>query len=485
MIRFPVLAALLLIGPASATAAGPGDELLRLVPADAAGILVVENLRDQSSKIVDSPLFAAASRQPFVQDWLKSGRFRDLEQAGRDLEAATGVSLKDLRDEIVGDAVVLGYFPEAARAHGLLLVRPRRRDILSNLVNKIDRTPDGSGNPPALSRRVWREQGYGIREFKAAGKPTEYYAFLPDDVFALSNSEELIKKVIDRQVTRNSDLWEDASFQKARQGLPEPSLARAFLHPRLLAALFARPPAGGPPPEPLRRGPLAICRRRRLRGARPPTQGRPRPPHARGPLAGPPRPWARRWLSQTSKTGGLLAQVPESAIAVASADVNFEALRSAAWELISEDDRRRLETYRVGLKGILLGLDPVTQVWPRLGPGMLAYLEDKPERGSSSGSRSSASSPSRTSRRARRRPGDRQRDPDLHGDPCPQRRGELPNTSRSGTGRSASPSSPSWPTRRGPGSRSRSSPTGSFRQQPGRGRPIRHRPGRHRARRHP
>ena len=129
----PILFGLVLFtGVTSAIAFEPAraaDELLRLVPADATVVVTLEGLRDQVRSLSVSRLVADLHRLPSVRAWLESEKYRRLERSCADIEAFLGVKLSDLRDELIGDAVVLVLRldpdapPDPSQARGLFLLR--------------------------------------------------------------------------------------------------------------------------------------------------------------------------------------------------------------------------------------------------------------------------------------------------------------------------------------------------------------------------
>ncbi len=110
---------------------GPADDLLRLVPPDSTVVVTVEGLRDQARIIGESRLVADLRKLPVVRSWLDSEKALSLKHSCSQIQAALGVSLADIRDQVLGDAVVLvlRMDPEAptdpSRARGLLLLRAR------------------------------------------------------------------------------------------------------------------------------------------------------------------------------------------------------------------------------------------------------------------------------------------------------------------------------------------------------------------------
>src|SRR4051812_44516514 len=121
-----------------ARAGTAGDALLALVPPDAGLTLVVEDLRGRSREVLASPLVDRLRGLPAVQAWLRSEKGRGLVRARAELEAALGVTAATLRDDLLGDALVLALRPRADGspddASGLLLTRVRDRKALERLI---------------------------------------------------------------------------------------------------------------------------------------------------------------------------------------------------------------------------------------------------------------------------------------------------------------------------------------------------------------
>src|SRR3954470_11735631 len=110
MRRFPPLATALIWGlsvASMARAAGPADALFRLVPDDAGLAVAVENLRDHTREIAESPLADGLLRLPSVRSWLGSGQIRGIRKVARLVEETLGERSGAIRDEVFGDAVVL------------------------------------------------------------------------------------------------------------------------------------------------------------------------------------------------------------------------------------------------------------------------------------------------------------------------------------------------------------------------------------------
>jgi hypothetical protein len=70
-----------------------------------------------------------------------------------------------------------------------------------------------------------------------------------------------------------------------------------------------------------------------------------------------------------------IATVPSTAVAVFSANLDFESLADAVIGQIPEADRASLANFKLVAQGLLLGHDPLTWLLPRLGSATMAYLE--------------------------------------------------------------------------------------------------------------
>ena len=86
--------------------ARPTSSLLKLVPADASVVLTVDDLRGQTREFLASRLVEEFQKLPAVKAWFDSEKYEELEQARDQIEAVLQVSLTEIRDKVLGDAVV-------------------------------------------------------------------------------------------------------------------------------------------------------------------------------------------------------------------------------------------------------------------------------------------------------------------------------------------------------------------------------------------
>jgi hypothetical protein len=365
------------IGP-SAFAAGPrpADGLLRLVPKDAGAVLIFEDLRSRSRAALASPLAEGLGRLPAVRAWRDSESGQTYFNAMEDVEGALGIDLAAIRDEVLGDAAVLvirpGMAGPADDSRGLILIRPRDRALVQRLVATINKGDQESGTLIELADRRRGATSYQVRRFQPGSKPDEAIAMFDDGVFAWTNSEEMLRDVIDHRSVGPGGLGEDPDFQAVRAALPATALATLIVNPRIFAA--ARVEAN-PPRDPveglLRRFVAAInhvgvALEWRDDGLILHAFEQLDPSRLDAPLS--------RLLQTAALGDDLLGRVPGTALAVAACRIDVGALVDELTTFVPEAERIKLENLKVALGGIFLGRDLGKEILPRIGPGVVAYL---------------------------------------------------------------------------------------------------------------
>jgi hypothetical protein len=403
---FPRLAqvtlALLFVSLLSSAGAAPPDprpaeKLMRLVPPDMAVVVTIEDLRGHASAFLKSRLAEEFWRLPAVRGWFASDNYQQLERARSQIERLLDANLTDVRDELLGDGVILALRlpPEApanaSLARGLLLVQARDPALLERLIRVVNTTQQESGELAGVGDRKRSGMIYHVREFPAAAnRPPEWYVVYPDGTFAFSNSEALIHSVIDRKAAGGGGKDEpkptpnggpglgDLPRLKAVQGrLPERALARLFVDPRHIERLLA----GVPRPDEQSDTRVVATLERYLAAV----------DYAGAALTwnddsivihtvetlNPSLldPWLRRWAADPRRADPTLERVPPSALAVAFGQVDGTAVLDAVTQIVPDRDQTKLANFESLLTGLLLGQDLRTKVLPLLGPGVIAYLD--------------------------------------------------------------------------------------------------------------
>lgn len=373
---------------AAAFGAGPADPLLRLVPADAGATLVIEDLRGHVRDYYASPLAAGVSQLPAVRAWLASPSYRRFEGAFSQFEKLLGKPIATVRDDLIGDALVLTLrVPPGGRqqdARGMVLARVRDRPLLERLIDGINAGEKEKGDLVRLSDRERNGLRYQVREFPVRlHKPTEFYIIFDDGTFAWSNSEALVQGVIDRDRGARDGLGDSTRFRKVRDALPARSAVSLYMDPRVLEAMLA---ASSKPSKPRDERLAAMLGHYvgaldYIGGA---VEWRPEAGangaavilHIQESIDAEKLPlWLRRWAARPAGPS-TPRRVPAGALAAASFHVDFPAFEEMLRAITPSPGQAKLDNLVLVLSGLMLGRDLRTDILPKLGPALLVYLEE-------------------------------------------------------------------------------------------------------------
>ncbi len=373
---FAVIFAAILVAPARGEEAA--DELLRLTPPDAGVTIAVEDLAGHIRTFWESPLAEGLARLPAVRAWISSDAGRRFLRSRKEIEGALKVDAADLRDALFGQAFVLalqlppGEPPD--RARGLLLTKVRDKALLQRLISTIN---DAERKDGALVEVATRDRGgtsYSVRTFRAGTKPPEAYAIL-GDTFAWSNSEALIREVIDR-TAQGPGLGALPGFRKVRDGLPPRSAASLFVDPRFVERMLA---ADAKPHSREEERNLAFLRRylSPLEYAGACLQWRDGLIlHAREAIDPDKLDTALKLRKSLVRAEGAPSRrAPATVLALATGPVDFAAIFDGLISLVPEAERPHADHVAAVVRGVLLGKDARSEILPRLGPGVLLYLD--------------------------------------------------------------------------------------------------------------
>ncbi|MBY0526226.1 MAG: hypothetical protein K2R98_22730 [Gemmataceae bacterium] len=179
-------------------AATPRDEVLRLVPEDVGFCLLVNDLRSHSAALADSP-FASQFQKSVVGQMLSQApelnKLRDME---KQMKEHLGVGWPQLRDDILGDAVVFAYRPgppgKPEEEQGLFLTRARNAAMLTTLIDRFNAAQKKSGDLLKLEER----EHNGVKYYhRVERKQAPYYYWQRGSVLAISGQEAMLRRVLD------------------------------------------------------------------------------------------------------------------------------------------------------------------------------------------------------------------------------------------------------------------------------------------------
>jgi hypothetical protein len=377
---FPCLLALLLAPAlgAAARASAARDELLRLVPDDVGLCLVIDDLRGHTERILASPWMKRFLASPLGQAVASSPEMKKLAKVDADLQQGLGVSLAQVRDDLLGEAVVLAYRPGPPGQHeqeqGFLLLRARRAELLSQVIDRFNTQQKKSGELKALEARQHQQ----VRYYRRQDVRGEHYYLQSGPLLAVSGQEAALRRVIELLSTKGP-----GRASQAAQGLrgTEGALASLWVNPRAYdAELRAKAAtAKGPEAQVLQAFgtywqaidgislALAVDRDLELRLA-----VRARPEALPAAL--------RRLVETASRPSELWGLFPPGAVVTAAERLDFAALAQILADFQTPGTR---ESMRQGLQrsvGAAAGLDRFDDVLAHLGPDWGYCILANPDR---------------------------------------------------------------------------------------------------------
>ena len=216
----------------------PRQPLLKLVPADFGFTLVVQDLRDQLERWGKSEWLKKMEETPLVQLVLKSDELRDLRKMLDDLPTYVGVDWPTLRDEVLGDAIVLAYRPpppdKPKEENGLLLLRARRPELLGKIMSRLNELQKKSGELKDLEALEHR----GVKYWRRVHEKNSHYYALKDGLLIVAASDELMRQLLDSTLKEpGENLWSRAI---AKAAVPRSFVSLAVTE-RLIKVRFDHP----------------------------------------------------------------------------------------------------------------------------------------------------------------------------------------------------------------------------------------------------
>ena len=178
------------------------DEALRLVPRDTAICVVIRDLRTHGENVSRSPFVRWLKESPVLTQFGDPADLQKLQDLEKFLADQFGATPAELLADVLGDVVVLAYQPgppgQPDQETGVVLVRPRKPEVLLRIIGKVNVLQRLSGEVRAVEERNYRGRTYSTREKSTGG--SEFY-FLRDGTFAFSGSRQGIERVIDQELT--------------------------------------------------------------------------------------------------------------------------------------------------------------------------------------------------------------------------------------------------------------------------------------------
>lgn len=357
----------LLLLTTTANAAAPGDDLLRLVPEDVGFCFVVQDLRTHTQSFLASPFGKAWSESGAASSLTSGPEWKQLADVEKMLQTQLGVTWAQLRDDILGELVVLAYRPgppgQPAQEQGLFLVRARDAKLLTGLIDRLNKVQKDSGELKKLEEREYAGQRY---QHRVDDKGEGFY-YQRDRVLVFGSQEAILRQAIDREKKTSA---EEAPIARQLRLLGVDNRPAAlWVNPRAFDAEMVHNAGLAKSPrtafvsnfmrywsavdgialslslEKDVQVELAI----RARVEQLPPAG-------------------RRFLAELGKPTKLWSAFPEHALLAVGSRIDVPALFESLDEFLSAEDKQALgEGMKSGL-GAVVGKDLAREVWPCIGP---------------------------------------------------------------------------------------------------------------------
>lgn len=208
-----------------AWALSPRDELLRLVSEDVGFCLVVQDLRGHVDQLLHSPFVARWRASSLGQAVARAQETQKLAGVEEQIRTHLQIDWATLCDDIVGDAVVLAYWPGSEgnqdRDQGVALVRARNARTLAALMARLNQTQ------PHMEVRKHEAVEYVY--WPKGDNPTYYY--LRGPLLAISPKEEVLWRIIGRDRLASPTAEPAVTAHLRRLGVDK-ALAALWINPR-------------------------------------------------------------------------------------------------------------------------------------------------------------------------------------------------------------------------------------------------------------
>ncbi|HEX3314809.1 MAG TPA: hypothetical protein VHR72_07965 [Gemmataceae bacterium] len=323
--------------------------------------VVVNDLRGHGDRLVKQPWFKKVEENPLVRSVLQSKEMADIEKVRGNVEKQLGVDLNQLRDDILGDAIVLGHQapppgqPDGDR--GIVLIKARDAALLTKLIANINNLQMQNGE---LKEVVPLQHGNVTYYRRSAARSTQFYV-QQGPVLMVASHEELLFAALERGPMTPSPILDHLRRAKA-----DGALAAIWFDPRTLDAQIDKSRKKRFDAD----GTLLDGTVQFWKGldAVVVSVSDPERPEMRVTLLTGAGNDARKWLSSNLAASDLWRRFPEKTILAGAGRVDFGQLFGAVQNLAAAKDRAKLEEVLTKYVVAVTGLDFKRQIAPNIGP---------------------------------------------------------------------------------------------------------------------
>jgi hypothetical protein len=328
--------------------------------------MVVGDLREHARKIKNAAWVKALHTAPFVQEIANSPEMRKFHEVEALVKKRLKVGFDQLRDDVLGDAVVFAYRPgppnDPRGEQGVALIWARDPRLLAQVVDLVNT------DLKKLDQRLHHGGKY-FRRTERNGKITFYY--LSGPMLAFSSQEAMLRQVIERSQEHKLNGATKAGgsiFEHLRRLGADKALLALWFNPRAFDAHLASNLKAA-------RGPQAFVLNRlfgywkAMEGAALAVSLGKEVQVKLAVRAQPDKlpPAARRFFNEASKLSDLWGRFPADALLATAGCIDGVAFAAFVGDFLPAPARQAgLAGLSKGLEGI--GLDLEKDVLPALGP---------------------------------------------------------------------------------------------------------------------
>lgn len=360
-----IITSLIATGLLSAAAmAVHADDLLKLVHQDAAVCLHVPRPVADWNRIQSSQFASRVVASPLFQEWQSSPEFKGLEGLRTVIEGVVQKPLPQAAEELFGRGFALAaYVAPGGEPDAVLLLEADNEESINDLMNRLRQFVD-----PQTEQQTHRDFVY---DHWVGKDGNGFYFVRAGNVLALAENADPVRRVIDLHLdgeTGNS-LANRAELITARERRPEQQVAAVYIAPR---AWDSHVTSDDETPQALKNA-WQRCQwlTVRMRYDQAPAFD----VEADYDNVAAPE-WWTQWVDLAGEKRLPVERIPDNALVAMSGLLDSPGITKLAGRPRAENKElpKDVRQMRRVMKGLLLGLDPLNDVLPTLGPRWMAYV---------------------------------------------------------------------------------------------------------------
>ena len=357
-----------------------GEDLFRLVEPNATACVQLSGAAENWQRLEESEFAARLQASPFWADAVGNPKLADLKNVQTALEAVLQRPLRETVESLFGNNVVLAAFASPAGEPDFVLLL--EADKAESVEGALRAWQALDGFQPVEHEH----RGVKYRTLAKPGRADNQNPLVAqfDRVLVIAQKAERLERVIDLQLDESADsLATHEPFANAIAARPDTEVAAVYVNPRSLDSVVAYFITNPEKPDFVRAFAWSRCRWLTLRLVLDTDQ-----PESGGSTSdelrfetiadydgqGSPE-WWNQWVGLATTQRLPLNRIPSDALLALSGQFSSDALQTLIRKALPRDEELPAgvkKVHRVS-QGLLLGLDPLTDVLPALGPNWLAF----------------------------------------------------------------------------------------------------------------